>query len=203
VFAALPGITRRLQGWPALWRLLHREPAPATAAARVATAMPPVHGHAIVVGHGRVGSAITRVLAAERLPFVVIERDRPRFDQLREAGLPATYGDAAAPGVLEQAYVDRAALLIVATPDSYRARRVLELARAAHPGLHGVIRTHSDLELERLRRDPDNHVVMGERELARSMLQHVLRRFGVPPERARLLVRDPGSSDLAADAERR
>jgi hypothetical protein len=44
---------------------------------------------------------------------------------------------------------------------------------------------------------------MGEQELARAMLHYALRHFGVPPERARLLIEDQASTELAAEAERR
>ena len=198
VFAALPGITRWLQGRPRLWAAMQRPTGEAADPVRF-----DLHNHAVVVGHGRVGSAITRVLSREGLPFVVIERDRPRFEAVAASGQPALLGDAADDGVLARAGIADASLLIVATPDSFRARRVLELAREARPGIPGVVRTHSDGELDALRGDPANHVVMGERELARTMLMHVLRQFGVPPERARLLVEDPSSSALEAEAERR
>jgi CPA2 family monovalent cation:H+ antiporter-2 len=200
VFAALPAATRWLQRRPGLWARLQRHGGDAEA---VRGPPAPVSGHAVVVGHGRVGAAITRVLANEGLPFVVVERDRPRFDLLGKSSLPGVFGDAGAPGILERAGIAEASLLIVATPDSFRARRVLELARVARPGIPAVIRTHSEGELQKLREDPTSYVVMGERELARTMLHHVLRQFGVPPERARLLVEDPSSRELEAEAERR
>ena len=40
-------------------------------------------------------------------------------------------------------------------------------------------------------------------KLARAMAHYVLRRFGVPPERARLLVVDNAAAELQAQAERR
>jgi CPA2 family monovalent cation:H+ antiporter-2 len=150
-----------------------------------------------------VGSSITRVLEHERLPFVVLERDRPRYEAMRARGVAAILGDATQPALLDAAGISRARLLIVATPDSYRARRVLEIAEAANPGIQVVVRTHSEEELARLRADHVGHVVMGEQELARAMLLYVLRQFGVPPERARLLVEEPASSELAAEADRR
>jgi monovalent cation:H+ antiporter-2, CPA2 family len=115
----------------------------------------------------------------------------------------ALFGDASLPETLDAACVGDAAMLIIATPDSYRARRVLEVARAANPAIEAVIRTHSDDEAAQLRQLRAGFVVMGERELARTMLHHVLRRFGVPPERARRLVEDPDSADLSAEADRR
>jgi CPA2 family monovalent cation:H+ antiporter-2 len=200
VFAVIPVVTRWLRARPRLLAVLERPGAEAT---RPVARQLELSGHAIVVGHGRVGGAITPVLAGEGLPFVVLEKDRPRFDALVERGVPAIFGDAAAPGVLESACAARAALLIIATPDTFRARRVLELARAANPAIDAVIRTHSEDELARLRDQRAGLVVMGERELARTMLHHVLRRFGVPPERVRLLVAEPTSEEFAAESERR
>jgi CPA2 family monovalent cation:H+ antiporter-2 len=200
VFAGIPATIRWLRARPRLLAALER---PGAGAASTAVPKFDLSGHAIVVGHGRVGGAITPVLASEGLPFVVLEKDRPRFEALVERGVPAIFGDATVPGVLETACADRALLLIIATPDTFRARRVLELARAANPAVDAVIRTHTDEELARLREQQAGYVVMGERELARTMLHHVLRRFGVPPERVRLLVADPTSEELAAQSERR
>jgi len=201
VFAAVPAVERWIRSRPRLVALLERDGA---AAPRDETSLVlPRAGHAVVVGHGRVGSSITRVLEQERLPFVVIERDRPRYDALRARGVPAVFGDATDPAILGSAGIGAARLLIVATPDSYRARRVLELAETANPGIQAVVRTHSEDELARLRTTVNGHVVMGERELARTMLLYVLRQFGVPPERARRLAEEPSSADLDAEAERR
>ena len=201
VFAAVPAVERWIRSRPRLVALLECEGA---AAPRYeASPALPGAGHAVVVGHGRVGSSITSVLEQERLPFVVVERDRPRYDALRGRGVPAVFGDATDPEILRASGVGAARLLIVATPDSYRARRVLELAEAANPGIQAVVRTHSEDELARLRATVNGHVVMGERELARTMLLYVLRQFGVPPERARRLAGEPSSADLDAEAERR
>ena len=201
VFAGVPAAERWIRSRPRLVALLEREGA---AAPRDETSPAlPRAAHAVVVGHGRVGSSITSVLEQERLPFVVVERDRPRYDALRSRGVPAVFGDATDPEILRASGVGAARLLIVATPDSYRARRVLELAEAANPGIQAVVRTHSEDELARLRTTVNGHVVMGERELARTMLLYVLRQFGVPPERARRLAGEPSSADLDAEAERR
>ncbi|MCM2312092.1 MAG: Kef family K(+) transporter [Steroidobacteraceae bacterium] len=200
VFAGIPFVERWIKARPRLLGVLQRRGADA---GDEPLAEFPKGGHAIVVGHGRVGSSITRVLELERLPYVVVERDRPRFDALRARGSPAILGDATQPELLDAAGIARARLLIIATPDSYRARRVLELAEAANPGIEMVVRTHSEDELAHLRANYNGKIVMGEQELARAMLLHVLRQFGVPPERARRLVDDPVATDLDAEAERR
>jgi CPA2 family monovalent cation:H+ antiporter-2 len=201
LFAGIPATVRWIGARPRLLAALERPSLPASIAD--APAGSPATDHAIVVGHGRVGRSITSVLEREKLPFVVVESDRPRFDAFRARGGPAVLGDATSPAVLQEAGIDRARLLIVAMPDSFQARRVLEIAEAANPGIHLVVRTHSEEEESDLLARHPGQVVMGERELARAMLFHALRRFGVPAERARLLVEDPASADIVAEADRR
>ena len=100
-------------------------------------------------------------------------------------GIPTVEADAAAPGVLETAGIAQARLIVVATPDSFQARRIVELARRNNHAIDVVVRTHSSEEIRELERLGANRVVMGERELARGMLEFSLRSLGVPAERAR------------------
>ena len=182
-FAGVHPLTRWIEARPRLLRLLERR-----GAGQHRKAVTPVAGlneHAILVGYGRVGGAIGPSLAAEKLPFVVIERDHLMLAAAQAQGVPTIEADAAAPGVLESAGIDRARLVVVATPDGFQARRIVELARALHPGIEVVVRTHSASELRELEQLGANRVVMGERELARGMLEFSLRSLGVPAERAR------------------
>ena len=88
--------------------------------------------HAIIVGYGRVGEIIGGGLKAQGLPFVVVDEDRRRVEELRKRGPTAIYGDATAAGVLEATGVDRARLLILAIPQGFQKRRIIELARQTH-----------------------------------------------------------------------
>jgi len=74
---------------------------------------------------------------------------------------------------------------VVATPDGFQARRIVEVAQQLKPGIDLVVRTHSAGELQALEELKVGRVVMGERELAYGMLEYALRSLGVPAERAR------------------
>jgi len=187
-FALQPGIERWLRARPALLRALERAPAAIEAPpASVATSL---SDHAIVIGHGRVGSTITPVLRAEGLPFIVIERDQPRYEALCAEGTPALFGDATLPDLLQHAGIARARLLIIASPDSFQTRSALQIATEANPHIDVVVRTHSESEYQALRERHIGRVILGEHELARAMLRHALGSFGVSPERTRLLTED-------------
>jgi len=83
-------------------------------------------------------------------------------------------GDAAEPAVLIQAHVARARVLVIATPDTARMRKMVEIARTLNPGIEAVLRTHSDEEAALLRQENLGQVFMGEHELALAMTHHVL-----------------------------
>jgi CPA2 family monovalent cation:H+ antiporter-2 len=199
-FAIIPFILRALRCSGVLMKWLERGSAAHPAPPSVSVSA--LGGHAVIVGHGRVGGAITPVLERETLPFVVIERDRQIYESLRLRGVAAVYGDASARGVLAIAGVEQARMLIIATPDGYQARRILEISRAANPVIETFVRTHSDQELRYLQTQQVGVVLMAERELARRLTEHVLRSFGVPPARAALLVAEEASTELAVRAER-
>jgi CPA2 family monovalent cation:H+ antiporter-2 len=144
--------------------------------------------HVVIVGYGRVGSSIGTTLQAWDLPYVVIERDRRRVLDLRAAGVPAVFGDATAPGILEAAGIGAARLLVVATPGPHQAPRLVEAARASNPTIDTVVRTHSDVERRHLEEDRVGLVLMAERELALGMSLYALRSLGVREGEARLFI---------------
>jgi CPA2 family monovalent cation:H+ antiporter-2 len=130
-------------------------------------------GHIVVVGYGRVGRHIAEALDAQRVPYVVAEQQREAVEQLRGRGVHAVAGDASDPAVLIQAHVARAQMLVIATPDAFLARKMIEIARTLNPRVHVVVRSHSEDEAELLRREQAVEVLVGELELANSMLRLV------------------------------
>ena len=133
-------------------------------------------GHVVLVGYGRVGSRIAEALGARGLRLIVAEQNRELVERLRERNIPAVSGDATEPAVLIQAHVARASLLVVATPNSFQVRKMVETARVLNPRIEALIRTHSDDEAALLRRDNLGTVFMGEHELALAMTRGVLER---------------------------
>jgi CPA2 family monovalent cation:H+ antiporter-2 len=136
-----------------------------------------LNGHVVLVGYGRVGRRIGEALTERGVPIVVAEQNREFVERLRERGIPAVSGDASDPAVLIQAHVARAQMLVIAVPDTFRARKMIEIARTLKPDVETVVRTHSDEEAALLRKEKAGKVFVGEHELALSMTRHVLERI--------------------------
>jgi CPA2 family monovalent cation:H+ antiporter-2 len=134
-------------------------------------------GQVVLVGYGRVGRRIGEALTAAGIYFVVAEENREIVEKLRAAGVPAVSGNAGEPAVLIQAHIARAALLVIATPDTFHVRRMIETARALNPDIETVVRTHSEEEAVLLKKENAGTVFMGEHELALGMTRHVFDRL--------------------------
>jgi K+:H+ antiporter len=159
--------------------------------------------HAIIVGYGRVGGVIGDALEVHGLPFVVVEENRRRVEELRRRAILAVYGDATAAGVLEAAGVDRARLLVIAAPRGFQTQRIIEIARHANSGIKTAIRTHSVSELAHFERQGVDIAIMGERELALGLLEYTLQKLGVSEERTNLIVQQLRKSGEGGAFERR
>src|SRR5262249_21127716 len=140
VFAALDRLDEWLRARPKIVALLERSDSSGlTTLPDHGDASGP-SGHAIIVGYGRVGSVVGRGLRSRGLAVVAVEQDRRRAEELRDRGIAAIYGDASTPGVLAAAGIERARLVVIATPEGFRARRIIELAREAKPAIDIAVR---------------------------------------------------------------
>ncbi|MBV7538492.1 Kef family K(+) transporter [Duganella sp. sic0402] len=133
-----------------------------------------LRGQVVLVGYGRVGRKIAAVLKEKGISYVVAEQNREVVDQLRKDGVPAVAGNAGEPAVLIQAHIAHAAILVIATPDTFHVRAMIETARALNPGIKTVVRTHNDAEADLLRSERAGEIFMGEQELAKGMTAYVL-----------------------------
>ncbi len=140
--------------------------------------------HAVVVGCGRVGGLIVDRLTREAKAFLVIEDLPDLVQQLRARSIEVIAENGAKAAALSAANLAEARWLFIAIPNGFEAGQIAEQARAANPRLDIIARAHSDAEVEHLGKCGANHIIMGEREIARGMLEHALGPTGLDSEPA-------------------
>jgi CPA2 family monovalent cation:H+ antiporter-2 len=155
----------------ARWR--PAEPAEAAAAPEESEVPVPTRltDHIVLVGYGRVGRLVVDGLVARGQRLLVIEDSGDAVEQLRGRPVETLVGNAAAGRILGAANLAQARLLLVAIPNAFEAGQIVEQARAVNPGLEIIARAHFDAEVEHLIQHGATRVIMGEREIARSMLE--------------------------------
>lgn len=126
--------------------------------------------HVLLVGFGRVGSLLGQQLIDQGVPLVVIETSRSRVDELRERGIRAVLGNAANEEIMSLAHLDCASSLLLTIPNGYEAGEIVAAAREKNAHIEIIARAHYDDEVDYITERGANQVVMGEREIASTML---------------------------------
>jgi CPA2 family monovalent cation:H+ antiporter-2 len=153
--------------------------------------------HAVIIGHGRVGSIVSDALRQDGWPVLVVEDRREVVEELRAQGIEAIRGNAAAPMVLAATNVAAARCLFVAIPDAFEAGQIVQQARVAKADLDIFARAHSDAEVAHLNECGATATVMGEREIALGMIDRAkAARIAEPPP-----VATPESSGHVAEVD--
>ena len=127
----------------------------------------------ILIGHGRVGKHISDNLSAAHIDLVIIDANRDRVESLRHRGMHAIAADATHEQALIDAAIEKAVAIIIAVPNPYEARRIVNAARKVKPTIKILVRAHNDLEMEYFSTQEVDLAVMGAREVARRMVEYL------------------------------
>ena len=184
IVSAATRIARRPRGQAALRRAVDAEPG---------ALRPPLLGHVVLIGHGRVGTTVAEALTRAGQRYVVVEEQERIIGGLRKRGDRAIMGDATRADVLERADVASARLLVVTAPEPFRARRIVEVAREANPSIAVAVRTHSAAEqafFEQYLAAPggEGRAVYSEREAALSLAHYALQTLGSTDDEADVVI---------------
>ncbi|MGY3451865.1 YbaL family putative K(+) efflux transporter [Bradyrhizobium sp. USDA 4353] len=153
--------------------------------------------HTIIVGYGRVGRLVGEALQQRGHAFLAVETSEDILKQLKSDGIETITGNAARSNVLRATNPSVAHALVIAIPEAFEAGQIVEQARAANPALHIVARAHSDAEVEHLTSLGADRVIMGEREIARGMIEELDTR---PPDVAPELAPQRAAEGVEAQA---
>ncbi|WP_426410997.1 YbaL family putative K(+) efflux transporter [Bradyrhizobium ganzhouense] len=133
--------------------------------------------HTIVIGYGRVGALVGAALKQRKLPFLVAEVGEGALAKLKQGGIETVMGNAAQPEILGATNPSRARHVVIAIPEAFEAGQIVQQARAANPDIRIIARAHADAEVDHLRGLGADVVIMGEREIARGMIEELERRY--------------------------
>ncbi|HEY0331411.1 MAG TPA: YbaL family putative K(+) efflux transporter [Rhodopseudomonas sp.] len=136
-------------------------------------AEPQQGGHVVLVGHGRVGGAVSAALRGAGGGVTIIEDDPDEVARLQQQGFTALRGNAAASDLLQAADIGHARGLLVAIPDGFEGGQIVAKARALNAKLKIIARAHSEEEVAHLTHNGADVVIMGEDEIARAMVARI------------------------------
>jgi len=118
-----------------------------------------IHGHFIICGWGRMGQEISDQFLHKRAPFVVIELNHDKCQQLGVRGILHVQGDASDDATLRAAGIERAAGLVSVAPTDAHNIFITLSARALNSALYIVARSIFAQDVHKLELAGANRVV--------------------------------------------
>jgi len=96
--------------------------------------------HVIIVGYGRFGQVVGRLLTAQGYHLSILDHSPAQIDLVRRFGIKVFYGDAARGDLLKAAGASKAKLLVIAVDEAEKALEIIDLAKKHFPNLKIVVR---------------------------------------------------------------
>ncbi len=145
--------------------------------------------HVIILGYGRNGQRLARLLDAEGVRYVALDLDPERVREAAIAGDTVVFADSSRREALVAAGIGRAAAVVVTFADTAAAQRVLAHVRALNPSVPVIVRAHEERDIEKLTAAGASEVVPEAFESGLMLASHTLVWVGVPLSRVVRLVR--------------
>ena len=139
----------------------------------------------IIVGFGRYGQIIGRMLLAQGVPATILDHDAELIETIRAFGYKVFYGDATRLDLLRTAGAAQAKILVLSLDNVEQSLKIVDMVKEYFPQLQIVARARDVTHWNALR---DRGVMRVERELFESSLRSartVLELLGQPPHEAR------------------
>jgi CPA2 family monovalent cation:H+ antiporter-2 len=174
MFRASPVAERALKRMPILWNRLERggpTPEPIHEG---------MHDHVVIVGYGRVGKHIGRVLEKLKLSYLVVDNDAVQASKMQHDGIQTLFGDAANSEVLTHAGLKEARALVVTVPDEATAELIVVAAHNLAPKLPIIARAGTESGVQRLVKFGADYVIHPELEGGLEIVRHTLLSLGYP-----------------------
>lgn len=144
-----------------------------------------LEGHILIVGLGRVGKAVARIMESEGANVVALDTDPKNVSRQRKAGRKVYFGDGSRAEALHSVGVENAAMVIVTLNDAKRAEALVKQVRQLRPAMPILARAQDEDHTRDLFQAGASFVIPDAVEAGLQMSIRALEEFGYDSESAR------------------
>ena len=135
--------------------------------------------HVVICGHGRVGREVRSLLDLANISYVVVDFNRKVIGDLLSAGKYAICGDPTDREILEATFIRDARVLVIAVPDGFSQKQIVNEALKLNPNIVIVCRSHVEDDRYELINMGVNTIVVPEFEAGLRIGHEVLDLFSI------------------------
>jgi CPA2 family monovalent cation:H+ antiporter-2 len=131
--------------------------------------------HVIIIGYGRLGRHIAKLLERNGLKYLVVEQNIKTVEDAQKEGKPIVFGNAAQKHILEALNIYEASSVVIALGNSEKLYLVCETIRELSQDVKTVVKVNSYQEKEMLLELGLTHILVETEQTAESMYKEALR----------------------------
>jgi len=126
-------------------------------------------GHIVLIGFGRLGQHISKLIQKEGLEFVAIENDIQTVKNAQKQGLPVIFGNAAQKNILESVNIKDASAVIIALGNSQKLNHVCEAVNDLTYNVTTIVKVNHLEDKESLSQLNLTHIIVETEKTAAAM----------------------------------
>jgi len=150
---------------------------------RVAVQSLETERHVIILGYGRNGQHVARLLDAEKIRYIALDLDPERVREAALAGETVVFADSSRREALIAAGVQRAAAVVVTFAESAEAMRAIAHVHSLNPAVPVIARASEEVDIALLTAAGASEIVPEALESGLMLASHTLVWVGVPLNR--------------------
>ncbi|WP_037586937.1 cation:proton antiporter [Stenoxybacter acetivorans] len=139
--------------------------------------------HILIIGYGRGGQSVARILTQENTPYYALDLDAERVASARAAGEPVTFGDAKRREVLQAAGLKRAKMVLITINNMHESQHILNNIMHLAPTMPVIVRITNDDYIQAFTDLGADYVVSDTKESSLMLASQALLGMGQPFER--------------------
>jgi CPA2 family monovalent cation:H+ antiporter-2 len=131
--------------------------------------------HIILIGYGRLGKTISKLIRANGGEFIAIENDIKTVKDAQKEGLPVIYGNAAKKDILKSVHIDKASSVIIALGNSKKLNHICEVVHDMAQDKKTIVKVNKYEEQEDLAKLNLSHIIVETEKTAEAMYEEAIK----------------------------
>lgn len=146
--------------------------------------------HILLIGFGRGGQNIGRILAAQDIPYYALDLDAERVQVARGIGEPVAFGDAKRKEILEAAGLSRAQAVIITLNNMHETEHILDSIMHLHPTMPVHVRAVTDDYIAKFTDLGAEEVISDTKEASLALASFAMINSGLSYQRVHQIISD-------------
>jgi CPA2 family monovalent cation:H+ antiporter-2 len=132
-------------------------------------------GHIVLIGFGRLGKNISKLISKNNMKYIAIESDILSVKEAKKAGKPVIFGNASQKSVLESVNIKEASAVIISIGNSEKLHQICQAVKDLRESGKTIVKVNKYEEQEALAALNLSHIIVETEKTANAMFEEAVK----------------------------